>query len=67
MNIPVAEQRAAQRTSLRVVPAAMLSLSGFLLFALHQQLFGYALLAAALGIAALVDRALIRDLMLIDV
>lgn len=67
MNIPVAEQRAAQRTSLRVVPAAMLSLSGYLLFALHQQLFGYALLVAALAVAALVDRALLRDLMLIAV
>ncbi len=50
---------------MRVVPAAMLSLSGFLLFAVHQPVAGYALLAASLVLAALVDRALFRDLILI--
>ena len=65
MNLPVAEQSTAKGTSIRVVPAAMLSLSGFLLFAVHQPVAGYALLAASLVLAAFVDRALFRDLLLI--
>jgi hypothetical protein len=58
-------ERTVEGTSLRVVPAAMVSLAGFVLFGLDQSLPGYALLAAALVIAALVDRLLFRDLALI--
>ena len=43
----------------------MVSAAGFVLFVLHQPLPGYALLAAALVVAALVDRLLCRDLALI--
>ena len=67
MNTPFAVQRTVKGTSLRVIPAAMMSLSGFILFALHQHVPGYALLVASLAVAALVDRALLRDLLLIAV
>ena len=67
MNTPLAVQRTVKGTSLRVIPAAMMSLSGFILFALHQHVPGYALLVASLAVAALVDRALLRDLLLIAV
>lgn len=67
MNIPLAVQRTVKGTSLRVIPAGMLSLSGFTLFALDQSVPGYALLAASLVVAAFVDRALLRDLVLIAV
>jgi hypothetical protein len=58
-------ERTVKGTSLRVVPAAMVSVAGFVLFALDQSLPGYALLAAGLVVAALVDRLLFRDLALI--
>ncbi|MHA7238910.1 CPBP family intramembrane glutamic endopeptidase [Arthrobacter sp. TMS1-12-1] len=48
-----------------LVPAALVSLAGFVLLVLHQDLIGYGLLAAALAVAAVVDRALFRDLALI--
>jgi hypothetical protein len=65
--MPLAVQRTVKGTSLRLVPAAMLSLSGFLLFGLDQSAPGYALLACSLILAALVDRILFRDLALIAV
>jgi len=43
----------------------MVSLAGFVLFALDQSAPGYGLLAAALVAAALVDRLLFRDLALV--
>jgi hypothetical protein len=67
VNIPLAVQRTVKGTSLRVIPAAMLSLSGFTLFALDQSVPGYALLAASLVVAAFVDLPLFRDLVLIAV
>ena len=48
-----------------LLPAALVSLAGFVLLVLHQPLAGYGLLAAALAVAAVVDRALFRDLVLI--
>jgi hypothetical protein len=60
--MPLAVQRTVKGTSLRIIPAAMLSLSGFLLFGLEQGAPGYALLAGSLLLAALLDRILFRDL-----
>ena len=65
MSARLTGERTGKETSLRVVPAAMVSLAGFVLFALDQSLPGYALLAAALAVAAFVDRLLFRDLALI--
>jgi hypothetical protein len=48
-----------------LVPAALVSVAGLVLFVLHQPVIGYCLLAAALAAAAVVDRALFRDLLLI--
>lgn len=50
---------------IRLAPGVLLALSGFLLFALHWRPGGYAVLAAAVAGAALVDRRLARDLLLI--
>ena len=65
MSAGLTGERTVKGTSLRVVPAAMVSLAGFVLFVLDQSLPGYALLAAALAAAALVDRLLFRDLALV--
>lgn len=51
--------------SWELVPAALVSLSGFVLLVLHQAVAGYLVLAVALGIAAVISRALFRDLLLI--
>ncbi|MCU1547130.1 MAG: Abortive infection protein [Arthrobacter sp.] len=51
--------------SLELIPAALVSLSGFILFVLEQSLAGYALLASSLVLAGFIDRALLRDLSLI--
>ena len=51
--------------SLGLIPAALLSLSAFLLFGVDAPLAGYLTVAASLGAAAVVDRALLRDLSLI--
>lgn len=51
--------------SWRLVPALLLAASGLSLFGLHWRPGGYVVLAAALATAALVDRRLFRDLVLI--
>lgn len=51
--------------SLKLLPAAIVSLSGFVLFVLEQRIPGYGLLAAALILAGFIDRPLARDLALI--
>ncbi|WP_104179838.1 CPBP family glutamic-type intramembrane protease [Arthrobacter sp. B0490] len=48
-----------------MVPAALVSLAGPVLFVLHQPLAGYALLVVALGAAAVLSRALFRDLLVV--
>lgn len=50
-----------------LVPAALVSASAVLLFALRMPVAGYATLAAALVLAFVVSRALFRDLLLIAV
>ncbi|MDQ1595434.1 MAG: hypothetical protein QOH40_1990, partial [Arthrobacter pascens] len=62
MSTRLTGERTVKGSSLRVVPSAMVSLAGFVLFALDQSLLGFALLAAALVLAAVVDRLLFRDL-----
>jgi hypothetical protein len=54
-------------TSLRLIPATLLSLSGFVLFVLEDRTVGYVLLAAALALAAVISRSLFTDLALISV
>jgi hypothetical protein len=51
--------------SLSLLPSALVSLSGFVLFVLEQRIAGYGVLALALVLAGLIDRALLRDLALI--
>ena len=51
--------------SLKLLPSALVSLSGFVLFVLEQRIAGYGLLALALVLAAVIDRAFLRDLALI--
>lgn len=51
--------------SLKLLPSALVSLSGFVLFVLEQRIAGYGLLATALVLAAVIDRAFLRDLALI--
>jgi len=55
------------RTTLAAVPAALVSASGFLLFAREDRLSGFLLLAAALVLAGFVSRKLLIDLALIGV
>jgi hypothetical protein len=55
------------RTPLNVIPAALVSASGFLLFAREDRVFGFLLLAAALILAAMISRRLVIDLALIGV
>jgi hypothetical protein len=52
---------------LSVVPAALVSASGFLLFAWQDRLSGFLLLAAALAVASFISRRLLVDLALIGV
>ena len=54
-------------TSLRLIPAVLLSASGFTLFALEDRLLGFTLLAAALVLAGFINRRLLIDLTLIAV
>jgi membrane protease YdiL (CAAX protease family) len=49
----------------KLVPAALLSASGFLLFVVDAAVPGYLVVAASLTSAAFIDRALLRDLALI--
>jgi hypothetical protein len=51
--------------SLELIPSALVSCSGFVLFVLEQHLAGYALLVSSLLLAAFIDGALLRDLALI--
>lgn len=51
--------------SWRLVPAGGVSASAFLLFGVQNLPAGYLTLALSLGVAALVDRALLKDLLLI--
>jgi hypothetical protein len=53
--------------SLSLIPAALVSASGFLLFAWQDRLSGFLLLAAALVVAAFISRRLLIDLALIAV
>jgi hypothetical protein len=53
------------KPSAKLVPAAMVSLAGFLIFVPEQRLAGLGVLALALAVAAALDRALFRDLLLI--
>ncbi|HSP76253.1 MAG TPA: CPBP family intramembrane glutamic endopeptidase [Cryobacterium sp.] len=55
------------RASWGLVPAALLSASAVLLFGVRAPLPGYALLAAAVGLAFLIDRALFKDLLLLAI
>lgn len=55
------------RFPLALAPAAMVSASGFLLFARQDRLSGFVLLACALAVAAFVGRRLLVDLALIGV
>lgn len=55
------------RTSLSLVPAALLSLSGFVLFVLENRTVGYIVLGTALVLAAIIKRTLFTDLALIAV
>ena len=55
------------RTALAVIPAALVSASGFLLFVREDRLSGFLLLAVALGLAGFLNRRLLIDLALIAV
>jgi hypothetical protein len=66
-DLQSAEAGNPARTTLAVVPAALVSASGFLLFAREDRLFGFLLLAAALVLAGIISRRLLIDLALIAV
>lgn len=53
------------RTTISVLPAGLLSASGFVLFALENRPLGFSMLATALLLAVLLNLALARDLVLI--
>jgi hypothetical protein len=53
--------------SLQLLPAALVSISGFVLFVLENRIAGFCVLALALLVAARIDAALLRDLGLIAV
>ncbi|ACL41218.1 Abortive infection protein [Pseudarthrobacter chlorophenolicus A6] len=73
MRMPSSDPAAGQvgpapvRARLAVVPAAMLSAAGFLLFAREDRISGFLLLAAALAMAGFLSRKLLIDLALIAV
>jgi hypothetical protein len=52
-------------SSLELIPSALVSVSGFVLFVLEQRPAGWSLLAASLLLAALIDGSLLRDVALI--
>ncbi|MEE2523470.1 CPBP family intramembrane glutamic endopeptidase [Pseudarthrobacter sp. J75] len=54
-----------RRSRLSVLPATLLSASGFVLFALENRVVGFSMLAVALLGAAFVNRSLAKDLALI--
>lgn len=58
-------ERMRPRASWGLVPAALVSTSALLLFALRLPVAGYAVLALALVSAFLIDRALFKDLLLL--
>jgi membrane protease YdiL (CAAX protease family) len=62
--IPIGDTRRSG-FPLTLVPAALLSLSAVLLFRLDEPVAGYITVAASLGAAAVLDRALLKDLALI--
>lgn len=64
-NPPSVREPRRRGFPLTLVPAAMLSLSAFFLFGLDAPVAGYTTVAASLGVAAVLDRALLRDLALI--
>ena len=66
-DVTPAPARARPRLSWGLIPAAMLSASAVLIFALQLALPGYALLAASVAVAYVIDRALFRDLLLLTV
>lgn len=66
-DLQSAEAGKPARTTLAVVPAALVSASGFLLFAREDRFFGFLLLAAALVLAGIISRRLLIDLALIAV
>jgi len=51
--------------SLELIPSALVSLSGFVLFVLEQTIAGYGLLAVSVLLAGFIDGELLRDLALI--
>ncbi|MGD7733049.1 CPBP family intramembrane glutamic endopeptidase [Propionibacteriaceae bacterium G57] len=53
--------------SVSLVPALLVSLSGFLLFALEWSVAGYVAMALGIGLCIWLDRVLLRDLLLICV
>ncbi|WP_370626817.1 CPBP family intramembrane glutamic endopeptidase [Cryobacterium sp. PAMC25264] len=67
VTVPAMPGRSSGRSMVRVLAAALVSVSAVLLFGLRLPLPGYAALAAALLVAFLADRALFRDLGLIAV
>jgi hypothetical protein len=62
---PAAGTSVRNGLSLKLIPSALVSLSGFVLYVLEQKLPGYGLLALALVLAGFIDLALLRDLALI--
>lgn len=62
---PAAGTSVRNGLSLKLIPSALVSISGFVLYVLEQKLPGYGLLALALVLAGFIDRALLRDLALI--
>lgn len=52
---------------LNILPIALMSLSGFVLFALEQKLVGYGILTASLLSAYIIDRQLLRDISLVAI
>ena len=63
--VPAAPTSERAAVSWRLLPALILAASGLLLFGVHWRPGGYVVLAAALVLAAVVDRPLAKDLLLI--
>ncbi|WP_035776248.1 CPBP family intramembrane glutamic endopeptidase [Arthrobacter sp. H5] len=60
-------QLATRHSTLNLIPAVLISLSGFVMFALEQRLIGYAILAVALVTAYFTGRQLFKDLLLLAI
>ena len=67
METDTEQSQAPPSLSVKLVPAGLLSLSAFFLFALREPLVGYPLLAGSLVLAVILDRRLAQDLLLIGV